>query len=185
MADRQDGELDEQLLEKARAGDSKSLEAIWNGWNRTMRAVARRVGVRSVTFFLNGVLADLGDALKVYTPQGKFGAWLRTLVFWKARTHVKRERQGGVPAEFDETLIADDHIGPDGAAEVRDEYAKALAGLDERSRTVLELHYKHGYSHDEIAERLGITVDNSYQICTRAKKRARKNLELQKRRDPD
>ncbi|MDO5444392.1 MAG: sigma-70 family RNA polymerase sigma factor [Eubacteriales bacterium] len=50
----------------------------------------------------------------------------------------------------------------------RQAVAKALSGLDERSKDIVVLKYFSGLSYKEIGEKLGISEGNARVICSRA-----------------
>lgn len=59
--------------------------------------------------------------------------------------------------------------------------AKALSGLDERSRDVVVLKYFSGFSYKEIGDKLGTSEGNARVICSRALEKMQKligNFEL-------
>lgn len=50
----------------------------------------------------------------------------------------------------------------------RQAVAKALSGLDERSRDIVVLKYFSGFTYKEIGEKLGISEGNARVICSRS-----------------
>lgn len=67
-----------------------------------------------------------------------------------------------------------DEVGLDAAAapaDLADLLQDAAAGLDERDRMVLELHLAQGLDGQELADALGVSRDNGYQLVHRMKER--------------
>jgi DNA-directed RNA polymerase specialized sigma24 family protein len=60
----------------------------------------------------------------------------------------------------------------EGVAE-RDIIARSLQGLSERHRAALLLRAAYGFSVEEVAEALGLSVDNTYQSLSRGARRFR------------
>ena len=58
------------------------------------------------------------------------------------------------------------------AADLRD----AAAGLDERDQLVLELTARHGLSGEDLADALGVTIDQSYVVVHRMRERVQRSL---------
>jgi RNA polymerase sigma factor (sigma-70 family) len=58
------------------------------------------------------------------------------------------------------------------AADLRD----AAAGLDERDQLVLELTARHGLSGADLADALGVTIDQSYVVVHRMRERVERSL---------
>jgi RNA polymerase sigma-70 factor (ECF subfamily) len=63
------------------------------------------------------------------------------------------------------------------AAELRRHLASALAELPERQRTVVELRDVHGFSSDEVCERLALSAANQRVLLHRGRARLRARLE--------
>jgi RNA polymerase sigma-70 factor (ECF subfamily) len=66
--------------------------------------------------------------------------------------------------------------GPAGAVGAGIDLERAFEGLSETSRAVVWLHDVEGYTHEEIAERMGRTVSFSKSQLARAHARLRRRL---------
>ncbi len=81
-------------------------------------------------------------------------------------------RKRGVPfVPLEE--IADETVSYD---ERLDELAHALDVLNEREQAVVILHYYHGLSHREIAEKMHLSYVNVRQICHTALRKLRQEM---------
>ena len=99
-----------------------------------------------------------------------FGAWLRGIAAHVAIDLLRRERR----LEFAEDV--DDRV------EIITEYIDleaAIAALAPGYRTVLVLHDIEGFTHEEIAERLGITAGTSKGQLFKARRAVRARLSPQ------
>lgn len=95
--------------------------------------------------------------------RGAIDAWLTRIVVRTAFNHRRRERG------FLERLPL---IGRRSAAASSDVGLRDLIErLPLRERTVLVLHYAHGYQLHEVGELLGISHANARQIAARARRR--------------
>jgi len=90
-------------------------------------------------------------------------AWLYTVCRRLAIDELRKERR----MESGGEAVIEKHAGaetdPAGAAETRDEAARALtllAGLPENQREVIDLKFRHGLLYREIAEVTGLSVGN-------------------------
>jgi RNA polymerase sigma-70 factor (ECF subfamily) len=62
----------------------------------------------------------------------------------------------------------------EGQTAQRDTIARVLRHLRERERAALLLRAVHGFSHEEVAETLGVSLSNARQILARARQRFRR-----------
>src|ERR1700731_3042636 len=87
------------LIERARSGEERAIEALIRRYSRRMFRVARSLldedAAESVV--QDAYLAAFGD-LNRYTPTGKFAAWLTRLAFNQARALRATVRSGAPPA---------------------------------------------------------------------------------------
>ncbi|MBN2582541.1 MAG: sigma-70 family RNA polymerase sigma factor [Planctomycetes bacterium] len=73
--------------------------------------------------------------------------------------------------------LPDDRVAPpDRHAEVLDELGKALSGLTDRQRAVLDMAYARGLTAKQIAERMSVTPRRVSQIRQAAMKKAREEI---------
>jgi RNA polymerase sigma factor (sigma-70 family) len=76
-------------------------------------------------------------------------------------------------AREDEELFLDGASDLADAVAERDTIARGLRSLPERQRAALLLRAAHGFSVDEVAEALGVSVANTYQLLSRGARRFR------------
>jgi RNA polymerase sigma-70 factor (ECF subfamily) len=112
------------------------------------------------------------DKINTYRNEVSFGAWLKRIVVNSSLDFVKKKRllltpideAYGVAASQD---VEESTFSPESVEALRN----AIAKLPEGYRLVITLFYIEGYSHDEIAEMLGITSSTSRSQLVRAKNR--------------
>jgi RNA polymerase sigma-70 factor (ECF subfamily) len=81
--------------------------------------------------------------------------------------------------DADGQITEDDTLFPDGMPDLADVFAerdiitRGLRSLPERQRAALLLHAAHGFSVDEVAEALGLSLANTYQLLSRGARRFR------------
>jgi RNA polymerase sigma-70 factor, ECF subfamily len=110
------------------------------------------------------------ESLDRWRGSGPFGAWLRGITAHVAIDAVRSELRF-----TDEAL--DETTGDDTSADRLDLEA-AIAGLPPGYRTVLVLHDVEGFTHEEIASRLGITAGTSKTQLFRARRAVRARIAL-------
>jgi RNA polymerase sigma-70 factor (ECF subfamily) len=145
------------LIERARGGEERAIEALIRRYSRRMFRVARSLldedAAESVV--QDAYLAAFGD-LNRYAPTGKFAAWLTRLAFNEARALHASARSGPLaaprqpaPAPTPASAAADE-------AQERRELEHAIGRLPEVFRTVFVLRVVEGISGIETAASLGV-----------------------------
>ena len=150
------------LIERARGGEERAIEALIRRYSRRMFRVARSVlpdEDAADAAVQDAYLAAFGD-LNRYTPTGKFAAWLTRLAFNQARALRASARSGPLaaprqlapaPAPTPASAAADE-------AQERRELEHAIGRLPEVFRTVFVLRAVEEMSVEEVAESLAIPV---------------------------
>ena len=159
----------EELIQRAKGGDSEAFVELMESQKSTLYKVAR-------SYLHND--ADAADAIgetvlacfeKLHTlrqPQ-YFRTWLVSVLIRKCQD-LLRVRKRSVPLE---------EVTPAGREEPGHSHAEFLAlldGLDEKYRTVLLLYYGEGFSVKEVAQAMDLGVET---VKTRLK-RARAGFKL-------
>lgn len=145
------------LIERARAGDERAVEALIRRYIRRLFRVAWSVLMdeeRAEAAVLEACLAAFGD-LGRYELTGKFAAWLTRLTYNQARALRDPRRARAAPPGVEATAQA----GADAAgAELRErrDLEGAIGRLPEVFRTVYVLRLLEGISGIETAACLGL-----------------------------
>jgi RNA polymerase sigma-70 factor (ECF subfamily) len=165
---------DDDLLRAVRRGGSeRAFELLYDRHTPTAYQTAWRI--------LGGSQADAEDAvqeawvraigsLDTRRTAAEFGAWLRGIAAHVAVDIVRRHHRLVFDVDID--VASDD--GDD--AVTRLDLETAIASLAPGYRTVLVLHDVEGFTHDEIAERLGITAGTSKGQLFKARRALRARL---------
>lgn len=161
--------LDDLAIQRARAGDMDALERVYRAYEGTVYSLARRIcrsaedaeDVMQETFF--EVCRSIGS-FRGEGP-GSLTAWIKRVASSKALMRIRREKY----RETDE-LVEDGNAvarrDPDVALTL--DLEEALNRLSERSRAVVWLHDVEGYTHEDIADLMGMTVSFSKSQLARA-----------------
>ena len=145
------------LIERARAGDERAIEALIRRYGRRLFRVARSVLMddeRAESAVVEAYLAAFGD-LSRYEPTGKFAAWLTRLAFNQARAlRASARATPAVPRA--EAAAAQGLPAPGGESQERCELERAIGALPAVFRTVYVLRVVEGISGIETAASLGV-----------------------------
>ena len=145
------------LIERARGGEERAIEALIRRYSRRMFRVARSVlpdEDAADAAVQDAYLAAFGD-LNRYTPTGKFAAWLTRLAFNQARALRASARSGALAAP---RQLAPPPTPAALGDEMQERRAleQAIGGLPEVFRTVFVLRVVEGISSIETAASLGV-----------------------------
>ena len=166
--------LDDLAIQRARAGDLDALERIYRAYEGTVYNLARRIcrtaedaeDVLQETFFevCRSIAGFRGSG------PGNLTAWIKRVASSKALMKIRREKY----RETDELFEDGDAVArrdPDVALTM--DLEQALGRLPDKSRAVVWMHDVEGYTHEDIAEMMGMTVSFSKSQLARAHARLR------------
>lgn len=108
---------------------------------------------------------------------GSFMGWLRKIMVYTAIDHFRRNQKHRYAAEIDNGIIQVASGGEDALDRISyDEIIKSIQEVTPGYRTVFNLFVIEGLSHEEIAERLGISIGTSKSNLSKARKQLQKIL---------
>ncbi len=186
------------LLEAARRGDSEALGAVCERLREFLLLIAddglgddlrAKLGASDV------VQQSLLEAQCEFdrfsgTSEAEFRAWLKrilrhNLIDSARRYHQTQKRDVTREISFDTGSRRRDLAGQQKTAsslmcrrETDEELLRAVTGLPQRSRQVIELRHRDGLSHAEIAEKLGISEVATRKLWSRAVEQLRQMLDV-------
>ena len=163
------------LAQKARAGDIGALEQLYRAYEAGVYTLARRLTrtAEDAEDVLQETFLEVCRSLKSWRGDGSLWGWVRTIAASKALMRYRREK-------VRETEVLDDEFTVGAVREdvpLRLDLEAALARLPERTRAVVWLHDVEGYTHEEIAELMGMTTSFSKSPLARAQQKLRRWLE--------
>src|SRR5881392_2087215 len=151
---------DAELIRRAGDGDRGAFEALYRRYSRPVFGLAlRRLGDRGrAEDAVQETLASIWRAARTYKPErGPGGPWLYAVA---RNAIVDRSRARNEPA-VETPDEPSDEAGPLERAEASWttwQLHRALEGLSENERNVIELAYWSGLSQSEVADFLGIPL---------------------------
>lgn len=167
--------LDDLAIQRAKTGDLEALEQIYRAYEGLVYSLARRLcrTAEDAEDALQDTFLEVCRSIRSFrgSEPGMLTAWVKRVAASKALMRLRRERY----READE--LQEDLVEVVGAARtdvaLQMDLETALGRLPERSRTVVWLHDVEGYTHEDIAELMGMTVSFSKSQLARAHARLR------------
>lgn len=106
-----------------------------------------------------------------------FKGWLRKIMVYTAIDHYRKFNKHKMVVDLDQVVIQVPSGGEDAIDKLSyDEIIRGIQELSPGYRTVLNLFIIDGLSHDEIAEKLGISAGTSKSNLSKARKQLQKIL---------
>ncbi|MEX0994152.1 MAG: RNA polymerase sigma factor [Balneolaceae bacterium] len=169
----------DEIIKGCRKRRRKSQKKLYRmyyayGMSITLRYTDSREQAAEV---LNDSFMKVFDNIRKYDNSRPFKPWFRKIVINTAINHYhkqkkKRER---IELEISEKYLALEETITSGIS--YQEIIEMVQQLTPAYRTVFNLHVIEGFTHEEIAERLGIAVGTSKSNLAKAKKNLRVILE--------
>jgi len=116
-----------------------------------------------------GFNARGGDVMQLEKP---FLAWMGRIAANLSIDHLRAKKQFSLMESTEEFEVVLDSVHPSTGLEVA-EILRLLDQLPDIQRAIFNLYEVEGYSHEEIAKRLGVPESTCRTYLTRAKKKLR------------
>ncbi len=162
---------------RAAAGDAQAFERLYREHVGRVHALVRRMlDDQDADEVTQDVFVRAWQKLGTYRGDAAFGTWLHRLavnVILERRATLGRTRDR---LHEDDAPLATVASG-DRRPELALDFESAIARLPEGARTVFVLHDVEGYTHEEIAERLGLAAGTSKSQLHRARMALRTHLD--------
>jgi RNA polymerase sigma-70 factor (ECF subfamily) len=168
---------DQLVLRRAIQGDERALQSLWSQHSPHIDAVVRRlVGDPDLAADIaQEVWIQIFRALPSYRGDSQFGTWAHRIAVNRTLNALRKVRR----IERFETDIEDDSASIEHDSEramLAASIQEATARLSPGARTVFLLHDVEGFTHEEIAEQLGITAGGSKSQLFKARAKLRRLL---------
>jgi RNA polymerase sigma-70 factor (ECF subfamily) len=177
---------DAALVDAASRGDMRAFERLYRLHSgRVLGLCLRMTRQREIAEdCVQQTFIRAWKNLAAFEGRSAFGTWLHRIAVNEVLTHQRNRgtrSEGTSPSMLDDEEdifdgIADATISAD-EGDVMD-MEKALASLPEGSRHVVVLQAVYGYSHEEVAEMLGVAVGTCKAQLHRGRKLLRERLGL-------
>jgi RNA polymerase sigma-70 factor (ECF subfamily) len=169
--------LDQLAIQRAKTGDLEALEQVYRAYEGLVYTLARRLcrSEEDAEDVLQETFLEVCRSVGRFrgTEPASLTAWIKRVATSKALMRLRSER-------YREADPLEDSPEPSNSGEpdvaLQLDLETALARLPERSRIVVWLHDVEGYTHEDIAELMGMTVSFSKSQLARAHARLRRWL---------
>ncbi|MFN3758799.1 MAG: RNA polymerase sigma factor [Algoriphagus aquaeductus] len=163
--------LDEQLIYQAKKGSQKAQRAIFDLFGKRMYVLCLRyvrVQEDAEELLSNGFIKAFENLSSFeFRGQYSFESWIKRILINECLMFLRRQNRAPMMVEPDE-LIPSDEENPFEKISA-EELFEVILKLPEGYRTVFNLFEIEGFSHPEIAEKLGISVGTSKSQLSKAK----------------
>jgi RNA polymerase sigma-70 factor (ECF subfamily) len=161
------------LVRRTLDGDERAFRALYDRHTPRLKMLVRRLlGRRALD--TDDVLQETWLAacrsLHQYRGDAKLSTWLSSIGVRAAYASLTRR------LDDDAALYEDTVVSPNEAPAGMIDLERALAELPDRQRLVVVLHDVQGFTHEEIAEQLGMAPGTSKAALSRARKALRQML---------
>jgi RNA polymerase sigma factor (sigma-70 family) len=159
-----------RLIENCINGNRKSQKDLYDMYAPKMFAICLRYTKNQMDAedTLQEGFVKLYNNLHRFRGEGSFDGWVRRIFVNTAIEHIRKKNLNITSGEGLENSIADRHKSALDNLYEKD-IIKSSMDLSEGYRTVFNLYAVEGFSHKEIANRLGITESTSKSQFSRAK----------------
>lgn len=167
---------DQRLIELACRGDEAAIRVLYERYSPRVYAVVRRFADDDTLAedWAQEAWVSAIRALPKFRGDSRFSTWLHRIAINSALQGLRhRERRVGTEVPLTESLPGNSRT--DGPL-LRVRLERALRLLPPGMRKVLILHDLEGYTHEEIADSLGVTVGTSKSQLFKARARMRELL---------
>lgn len=164
-------------MQRAAQGDHAAFERLYRDHvGRIYALCVRMVDEQSAEDLTQEVFIRAWRKLGSFKGQAQFGTWLHRLavnhVLSRRETQRKREARQAGGESFLGRVMAPPRRSSGHALDLE----QAIGRLPDRAREVFVLYDVEGYSHDEIAHSLGVSVGTSKSQLHRARMLMREHL---------
>lgn len=163
------------LIRRAISGDEGALRALWTRHAPHIDMVVRRLvggDPDLAADIAQEVWIQIFRALPSYRGDSQFSTWAHRIAVNRTLNALRKTRRlANIETEVkeDSASVEPDHERTFMAQSIEDAAAKLSPG----ARTVFMLHDVEGYTHEEIAEELGITAGGSKSQLFKARAKLR------------
>ena len=174
----------QQLIEGCCKQDFRCQKALYDWLHPQMLGVCLRYAVDrdQAQDMLQDGFIKVFRKIETYNGAGPIEGWVRKVVVNTALETLRKQKKEQFNTFEDESLMIVDHRANAQEEMQANDILKTIQSLPSGYRVVFNLYAIEGYSHEEIAKQLGISVNTSYSQYHRAKSLLRRLIETEKKR---
>jgi RNA polymerase sigma factor (sigma-70 family) len=168
-----------ELIEKCKAGDIKAQGELYTLYANKLYSISLKYSrnVAEAQDNLQDAFLTIFKSIGQYKYKGSFEGWMKRITVNTVLQKYRKERY------FE---IVNDQLAEEAEAEIEEQNVsldyllKLIQELPDRYRLVFNLYVLDDYSHQEIADMIGITVGTSKSNLARARMILKNKLEESK-----
>jgi RNA polymerase sigma factor (sigma-70 family) len=169
--------IDENLLNGCRRHDRHAQRFLFEHFSSRMlslcyRYIKDRMEAEDVMVI---AFTKVFDRIKQYKGEGSFEGWIRRVMVNESLTYLRRTKSMYLETDIEQADREPDYNGLDSTLETED-LVRLISELPAGYRIVFNLYAIDGYSHQEIADQLGISENTSKSQLSRARAHLQKRL---------
>lgn len=169
--------MENLLIQKAKEGDKKSVEMLYRHFYGYAMSIALRYSNSrdEACEIVNDSFMKVFDKLEQHDENNSFKAWFRRIL---VNTSIDYYRKNVRYYSVMEIEKADaESYEPEVISQLsKEDILGILQSLPEMLRMVFNMYEIEGYSHNEIADQLGIPASTSRTYLARAKQKLREKV---------
>jgi RNA polymerase sigma-70 factor, ECF subfamily len=169
----------EELVARARAGDERAFENIYRAYSARVFSLCLRIlaDCMHAEELTQRIFFRAWMNLNSFRGESKFTTWLYRIAMNEALNALKSFKAEATRKQLTETDLRT-WISPSSSyGNLRIDIERAIAGLPQQARAAFVLHDIEGFTHEEIADAMGLAVGTSKAQLFRARKLLREALE--------
>ncbi|MBK6826590.1 MAG: RNA polymerase sigma factor [Chitinophagaceae bacterium] len=159
------------LVQRCLEGDHTAYRQLYERYSRAMFNTSLRIvnSRHDAEDILQEAFADAFQQLSQFEKRSTFGAWLKQIVVYKSINLLKRKKINFL--EIDGTADRADEVNAEDTWYTVEMIKELIRELPDGYRTVLSLYLFEGYSHEQVAETLGLAPSTARTQYIRAKQK--------------
>ncbi len=173
------------MIEKVKGGDIAAFEQLYNLYERSIYSLCLRLtkDILDAEDLTQEVFLQVHRKVNTFRGEAAFGSWLYRVAMNVSMMHLRKHQH---VEEFPLDTLEDEvypkrFLGQPHSNVFSDPLehialVRALSSLSKGRRRAIILHDVKGLTHDEVAERLGVTANTSKATLSRARQKLRDAL---------
>lgn len=167
-------ELD-RIIRRCKRGKLDAKKLLYDQYADTLYYIALRYlnNTTEAEDLLHDVFIIIFDKIGSFKGEGSFEGWMKRIMVNASLSYLKK-RKKHIDVDSEQAQWGEDHEEDNIVS--MDKVLRTLNKLPSGARTVFNLYYVEGYSHQKIANELDISIGTSKSQLNRAKELLRDEL---------
>lgn len=176
---------DLQLIEGCRTGKRRFQNLLYQKYSRRMFAVCLRYSndATEAEDILQDAFIKVFRNISTYSGSGSFEGWMKRIMINTSLSQYQKNKKKGISVDLEviEPFLSDDNPNEDqtplASSVSSDQLIGLIQKLPEGYKHVFSMYALDGFSHQEIADSLNISVNTSKSQLSKARKYLQKEIE--------